>query len=63
MKSLVYLLILKKRFARKILNLKFAIMLQNQNIKNIFAKYYIPNCSEEVFVIKRLKSCTVDISY
>ena len=63
MESLVYLLILIKRVARKILNLKFVIMLENQNIKNIFAKYYIPNWSEEVFVIKRLKSCTVDISY
>ena len=63
MKSLAYLLILIKRVARKILNLKFVIMLENQNIKNIFAKCYIPNWSEEVFVIKRLKSCTVDISY
>ena len=60
MKNLAYLLILIKRVARKILNLKFVMMLENQNI---FAKYYIPNWSEEVFVIKRLKSCTVDISY
>ena len=60
MKSLAYLLILIKRVARKILNLEFVIMLENQNI---FAKYYIPNWSEEVFVIKRLKSCTVDISH
>ena len=24
--------------------------------KNIFAKCYVPNCSEEVFVIKRVKN-------
>ena len=59
MKSLAYLLILIKRVARKILNLKFVIMLENQNI---FAKYYIPNWSEEVFVIKRLKSWIYPIS-
>ena len=34
-------------------------MLENQNI---FAKYYIPNWSEEVFVIKRLKSWIYPIS-
>ena len=39
---------------RKVLNLKFE-MLEYQN-KNIFAKVHIPNWSEEVFVIKKVKN-------
>ena len=32
--------------------------------KNIFAKYYVPNSSEEGFMIKKVKSnCFVDIRY
>ena len=40
----------------KILNLKLVIWLEYQNIKNIFAKGYVPNCSEEVFLIKIVKN-------
>ena len=31
--------------------------------KNIFEKDYIPNWSEKVFVIKKLKRCSVEVSY
>ena len=31
--------------------------------KSIFAKAYIPNSSEEVFIIKKLKNTVVDICY
>ena len=31
-------------------------MLEYQNIKNIFAKGYVRNWSEEVFVIKKVKN-------
>ena len=32
--------------------------------KNIFAKGYMPNCSEEIFIIKKIKKyCTMDICY
>ena len=31
--------------------------------KSIFAKTYIPNWSEEVFIIKKLKNTVVDICY
>ena len=40
----------------KILNFKLVIMLEYQNKKNIFAKKYTPNWSEEVFVIKEVKN-------
>ena len=49
----------------EILNLKLVILLGYQNIKNIFAKGYFPNWSEEVLVIKRIKNnvlCTYVIS-
>ena len=46
----------------KILNLKLVIILQYQNTKNIFAKGYTPNWSEEVFVIKKVKN-TVPWTY
>ena len=49
----------------EILNLKLVILLEYQNIKNIFAKGYFPNWSEEVLVIKRIKNnvpCTYVIS-
>ena len=41
-----------KKIMMKILNLKLVILLEYQNIKNIFAKAYIPNWSEKVFIIK-----------
>ena len=31
------------------------ILLEYQNTKTFFAKGYVPNCSEEVFVIKTVK--------
>ena len=31
--------------------------------KSIFAKTYVPNWSEEVFIIKKLKNTAVDICY
>ena len=31
--------------------------------KTIFAKGYVPNWSEEVFLIKKYKPCPVDICY
>ena len=31
-------------------------MLEFQNIKKIFAKRYVPNCSEEVFVVSKIKN-------
>ena len=37
-------------------------MYEYQNMKNIFAKGYTPNCSEKVFVIKKIKN-TVPWSY
>ena len=37
-------------------------MLEYQNIKNIFAKVYVPNWSEKVFVIKKVKT-TVPWTY
>ena len=41
---------------KEILNLKLVILLEYQNIKNIFAKGYTPNWSEEAFMIKKVKS-------
>ena len=41
---------------KKIVNLKLVIMLEFQNIKNIFAKGYLPNWSEEVFVVSKIKN-------
>ena len=42
---------LKKKLAIKILNLKLV-----NKYKNIFAKGYMPNWSEEIFVIKKIKN-------
>ena len=38
----------------KIINLKLVILLEYKNIKKIFAKGYVQNCSEKVFVIKKV---------
>ena len=46
----------------KILNLKLVILLEYQNIKSFFAKIYIPNWSEKVYVIKKFKN-TVQSTY
>ena len=47
-------LVLRKKIIN-ILNLNFVVMWEYQNIK-IFAKGYIPNWSEKVFVIKKAKN-------
>ena len=50
----------------KILDLKLMILLELSKCKNIFAKGYITNWPEEVFVIKKVKNtvlCTYDINY
>ena len=41
---------------KKILSLKLVIVLEFQNIKKIFAKRYVPNWSEEVFVVSKIKN-------
>ena len=46
----------------KILNLKLVILLEYQNIKSFFAKFYIPNWSEKGYVIKKFKN-TVQSTY
>ena len=40
----------------KIVNQKLVVLLEYQNIKDIFAKVYVPNWSEEVFVNKKVKN-------
>ena len=40
----------------KVLSLKLVTLLKYQIIKLFFAKCYVPNWSEEVFVIKKVKS-------
>ena len=46
----------------KIVNQKLVVLLEYQNIKDIFAKFYVPNWSEEVFVNKKIKN-TVPWAY
>ena len=41
---------------KKILNLNLVTMLEFQNIKNIFAKEYAPNWSEEIFFVSKIKN-------
>ena len=41
---------------KKIINLKLVIMIEYHNIIISFAKGYIPNWSEEGFVIKKVKN-------
>ena len=45
-----------KKLMMKILNLKLMILLEHQNIKNIFAKDYVPNWSKEILSLKKLKT-------
>ena len=40
----------------KILNLKLVIFLEISRYKNIFSNGFIPNCPEDVFVIKKVKT-------
>ena len=55
MQNQTYLLTLVKNLIIKILNSKLVILLEYQNIKNIFAKGNTPNWSENVFVHKKVK--------
>ena len=59
MKNHRYIFTLVKTLTIEFLNLKLAIFLKNLKrlkYKNIFAKAYTPNWSEEIFVIKKLKT-------
>ena len=40
----------------KILYLKLGILLEHQNIKKIFWKGDVPNWSQEIFLIKKIKN-------
>ena len=46
----------------KIQNLELVILLEYQNIKTFFAKGYVPNRSEEDFLINKVKN-TVPWTY
>ena len=48
-------MILTKKLIIKILNFKVGDHVRTSKYKNIFAKGYTPNWSEEIFVIKKLK--------
>ena len=56
MLKIIHILILRKKLLIKILNLKLVITLRISKSKNIFAKGYTPNWSEEVFVISKIKN-------
>ena len=56
MLKIICILTLIEKGMVKILNFKLVIMLENQNTKNLFAKCYTSNWSEEVFVIKKVKN-------
>ena len=56
------ILTLVKKLMINILNLKSLILLEYQNIKPFFAKGYVPNWSEEVFVITKVQN-TVPWTY
>ena len=59
MKNHRYIFTLVKTLIIEFLNLKLAIFLKNLKplkYKNIFAKAYTSNWSEEIFVIKKLKT-------
>ena len=51
-----------KKIQRKVLNLMLVKMLEYQNIKIFLKKGHIPNWSEEIFVIKKVKN-TVPWTY
>ena len=53
---------LKKKLTIKILNLQVGDHVRISKCKNIFAKGYMPNWSEKIFVIKKIKS-TVPWTY
>ena len=62
MLHLILMLNTMKIQIKKILSLKLVIVLEFQNIKNIFAKGYTPNWLEEVFIVSKIKN-TVPWTY
>ena len=56
MLKIIHILILKKEFNDKTLKFKVGDHVRISKYKNTFAKGYTPNWSEEVFVIKKVKS-------
>ena len=52
----------KKEVNDKDTKFKIADHVRNSKYKNIFAKGYMPNCSEEIFIIKKIKN-TVSWTY
>ena len=42
---------------------KISDIVRISKYKNIFAKGYVPNWSEDVFVIKTLNHCSIHICY
>ena len=62
MLKIMHTLTLAKTLIIRIINLKLVITSEYQDTANIFAKGYIPNCSEEFFVIKEVKN-TVQWTY
>ena len=59
-----HILNLLEKLIIKILNLKFFDIVRISKYKNIFAKGFISNWFEGVFVIKKvLKKCSVDLCY
>ena len=56
MQNQAHILTRVKKLMIKIVNQKLVVLLEYQNIKDIFAKVYVPNWSEEVFVNKKIKN-------
>ena len=55
------MLTLTKKTISKTLNLKLVIAEEYQSTKVVFAKFYVPNWSKHMFVIKKIKKhCVVD---
>ena len=52
---------ISKKTISKNLNLKLVIAEEYQSTKVVFAKFYVPNLSKHMFVIKKIKKhCVVD---
>ena len=62
MLRITHISILKKKLIIKIQNFKVGDYIRISKYKNIFAKGYMPNWSEEVFIISKIKN-TVPWTY
>ena len=62
MLKIIHILILKKEVNDKNPKFKVDDQVRISKHKNIFAKWYIPNWSEEIFIIKKIKN-TVPWAY